>query len=286
MRDPAGGGGQLVVVATPIGNLGDLSPRAREVLDRADVVYCEDTRRSRILFSACDLKARGRLRSLREHNEATLSVEVVDRVAAGELVALVSDAGTPGISDPGRRVVAAVAEAGLIVSTTPGPSAVVAALSVSGFETERFVMEGFVPRRAGERRRRFDEWAREGRTVVFYESPQRLVTTLAELASRFADRRVAVGRELTKVHEEVVRGTLRDVASHWADGEVRGEVVVVLEGAVATSADTEAVRASLVDELSAGGSVRDAVNVVADRLGVGRRAVYDAALAIRSERGS
>ncbi len=282
MDDPVGG--QLIVVATPIGNLGDLSPRAREVLDRADVVYCEDTRRTRILFSACGLAPRGRLRSLREHNEVAVSADVVRLVAGGALAALVSDAGTPGVSDPGRRVVAAVAAAGLVVSTTPGPSAVVAALSISGLDMERFVMEGFVPRRAGERDRRFDEWSRERRTIVFYESPRRLVTTLAELAARFADRRVAVGRELTKVHEEVVRGTLREVAAHWTAGEVRGEVVVVLEGAAAVDVSDEDVRASLIEQLGAGATVRDAVNAVADGLGVARRVAYDAALAIRSER--
>ncbi len=284
MQEPTSEGGRLVVVATPIGNLGDLSARARDVLGRADVVYCEDTRRTRVLLSACGVASRGRLRSLREHNEAAQSEDVVNLVAAGGLVALVSDAGTPGISDPGRRVVAAVAAAGLIVSTTPGPSAVIAALSVSGLETERFVMEGFVPRRAGERRLRFDEWSREARTIVFYESPQRLVATLGELAARFGDRRVAVGRELTKVHEEVVRGPLDVVASHWADGEVRGEVVVVLEGASSTVVADDLVRSSLVEALGTGASVRDAVTAVADELGVAHRVAYEVALAIRSER--
>ena len=286
MQVPMGGPGEFVVVATPIGNLEDLSPRARAVLASADVVYCEDTRRTRVLFSAFGLTPRGRLRSLREHNEMTESVEVVERVASGAVVALVSDAGTPGISDPGRRVVAAVAEAGLRVTTTPGPSAVVAALSVSGLDTERFVMEGFVPRRSGDRRTRFAQWATEARTIVFYESPQRLVATLGELAELFGDRRVVVARELTKLHEELVRGPLREVAGRWAEGEVRGEVVVVLEGAAPAAIPETAVREALERRLGAGETVRDAVSAVADELRVAHRIAYDVALRIRSERGS
>ncbi len=285
MRERTGGPGEFVVVATPIGNLGDLSPRARSVLESANVVYCEDTRRTRVLFSACGLSARGRLRSLREHNEAAESVEVVERVANGEVVALVSDAGTPGISDPGRRVVAAVAEAGLRVTTTPGPSAVVAALSVSGLDTDRFVMEGFVPRRSGDRRARYAQWSLEPRTIVFYESPQRLVATLGELAALWPDRRVSVVRELTKLHEEVVRGDLAQVATHWAEGAVRGEIVVVLEGAAPVPTGAPVIRAELERRLGAGESVRDAANAVAEEFNVAHRVAYDVALAIRSERG-
>ncbi len=286
MQEPTGGQGEFVVVATPIGNLEDLSPRARSVLASADIVYCEDTRRTRVLFSACGITPRGRLRSLREYNEMAESVEVVERVSAGAVVALVSDAGTPGISDPGRRVVAAVAQAGLRVSTTPGPSAVVAALSISGLDTERFVMEGFVPRRAGERRARFSQWTTEARTIVFYESPQRLVATLGELADQFGERRVVVARELTKFHEQVVRGSLAEVATYWAEGDVRGEVVVVLEGAAPVATPDEAVRDALERRLATGETVRDAVSAVAEELRVAHRIAYDVALRIRSERGA
>ncbi len=163
--------GELVLVATPLGNLGDLSPRAQELLARADAIYCEDTRRSRTLLSAHGIPAGGRLHALHEHNEARESERVRDRVAAGELVVLVSDAGTPGISDPGARAVATVVRAGLRVTTAPGPSAVIAALSVSGLPTERFVMEGFLPRKSGERAEWYRQWEFEERTVVFYESP-------------------------------------------------------------------------------------------------------------------
>ncbi|MGC8509447.1 MAG: 16S rRNA (cytidine(1402)-2'-O)-methyltransferase [Acidimicrobiales bacterium] len=277
--DASGREGSLVVVATPLGNLGDLSSRALAILGEADVVFCEDTRRSRTLFAAHGLHPRTRLRSLHQHNEAAQCEEVVARVRAGQTVALVSDAGTPGISDPGERVVAAVAAAGLRVSTAPGPSAVVAALSISGLATERFVMEGFVPRRAGERLARLEQWDRETRTVVFYESPVRLVATLEQMARRWPDRAVCVVRELTKVHEEVLRGTVAEVHQALARREVIGEVVVVLAGATtAVDVDEDVVRAALGELIDAGTSVRDAVSSVATRLGVAHRRVYRIAL--------
>ena len=280
------GPGELVVVATPLGNLGDLSPRALDVLTTANVVYCEDTRHSRTLFSAFGVRPAGRLEALHQHNEAAMCDVVVARVAAGDVVALVSDAGTPGISDPGARIVAAVAAAGLRVTTAPGPSAVVAALSVSGLDTERFVMDGFVPRKAGERRELFDRWAREDRTIVAFESPQRIGATLAELAGRFADRPVAVVRELTKMHEEVVRGSLDDVSRRFAGREVKGEVVVVLAGATTPPPPDDALRAALGDELAAGASVRDAATAVADALGVSHRHAYAIALTLRGDQGA
>lgn len=277
------GAGQLVVVATPLGNLGDISRRALDLLGSADVVYCEDTRHSRTLFSAHAIPIHGRLQSLHEHNEASQCADVVERVRNGETVVLISDAGTPGISDPGSRVVAAVAEAGLIVSTAPGPSAVIAALTISGLPTERFCMEGFVPRKHGDRAALYGQWTREERTIVFYESPQRLVTTLGELAQLFADRRVAVAREITKMHEEVVRGTLAEVAALFASREVLGEVVVVLEGAApGVPIDEGTVRSALREQLGSGASVRDAVASVADALGVSHRDTYRIALEVRA----
>ncbi len=273
--------GQLVVVATPLGNLGDLSERALAVLADADVLYCEDTRRTRQLLAARRIDAAGRLEALHEHNEAQRAAEVVARVARGETVALVSDAGTPLVSDPGARVVAAVAEAGLLVTTTPGPSAVVAALSVSGLAAERFCFEGFFPRRAGEQRARLEEWARETRPIVFFESPRRLGATLAALAGRFPERRAAVVRELTKLYEEVARGPISELAERFA-GEVRGEVVVVLEGADAPAAPTRAELEGALDAAIARGlSTRAAVEEVAGALGVARREAYDVALTLR-----
>lgn len=274
--------GQLVVVATPLGNLGDISKRALELLATADLVYCEDTRRSSTLFSANGIAVRGRLRALHEHNEASMCEEIVEHVESRRVVVLISDAGTPGISDPGARVVAAVAGAGLKVTTAPGPSAVIAALSISGLNTDRFVMEGFVPRKAGERRVLYDQWEHERRTIVFYESPQRLATTMHEIADRFALRNVAVAREITKLHEEVIRGTVREVADLVAGREIIGEIVVVLDGSVETrDVDPTDIRAALEAQFASGVSVRDAVDAVEEDLGVAHRDVYRLALELK-----
>ena len=276
--------GQLVLVATPLGNLGDLSPRALEFFRRADVIYCEDTRHSRVLFSANGIASGGRLQALHEHNEVAQSEHVVTRVREGQLVVLISDAGTPGISDPGTRVVAAVATAGLRVSTAPGPSAVVAALSISGLPTERFIMEGFFPRKANDRARLVASWAEEERTIVFYESPQRLVGVLSELAQTFPDRRVAVVRELTKLHEEVIRGTTREVAAVLEQRVILGEIVVVLEGGEPViDVDDELVRRALREQFSTGVSTRDAVDFVSETLGASHRVVYQMALEVKKD---
>ena len=276
--------GQLVLVATPLGNLGDLSPRALEVFRRADVIYCEDTRHSRVLFSANGIASGGRLQALHEHNEVAQSEHVVTRVREGQLVVLISDAGTPGISDPGTRVVAAVAAAGLRVSTAPGPSAVVAALSISGLPTERFIMEGFFPRKANDRARLVASWAEEERTIVFYESPQRLAGVLSELAQTFPDRRVAVVRELTKLHEEVIRGTTREVAAVLEQRVILGEIVVVLEGGEPViDVDDELVRRALREQFSSGVSTRDAVDFVSETLGASHRVVYQMALEVKKD---
>lgn len=283
MENSTTASGRLVIVATPLGNLGDISRRALELLASADLVYCEDTRRSSTLFSAHAIAVNGRLRAMHEHNEASLCEEIVEHVASGRVIVVISDAGTPGISDPGARVVAAVAEAGLEVTTAPGPSAVVAALTISGLATERFCMEGFVPRKAGDRARLYAQWVNEPRTIVFYESPQRLATTLAEMAVHFANRRVCVAREITKLHEEVVRGTVQQVAELMGARDVIGEVVVVLEGAPdAPLLDDDFVRAALAEQLTSGATTRDAVTFVAQSLGVAHRVVYRLALELRA----
>ncbi len=281
MDESSARSGSLILVATPLGNLGDITRRAVSVLTHADVIYCEDTRRTRALLSALEIPSAGRLVALHAHNEAQLSQRVLADVAAGRQVALVSDAGTPGISDPGARVVAAVAGAGLNVSTAPGASAVLGALCVSGLDTEHFVMDGFVPRRAGERRDLFAAWSREPRTIVAFESPQRLCATLEELAALFPERSAAVVRELTKLHEEVQRGTLAELAARFAAREVRGEVVLVLAGAPRAHVDEQSVREALRERLEAGASVRDAASEVAARLGVAHRVAYELALALR-----
>lgn len=276
--------GQLVIVATPLGNLGDISRRALELLSTADVIYCEDTRRSSTLFSAHSIAVNGRLRALHEHNEASLCDQVVAQVAGGQIVVVISDAGTPGISDPGARVVAAVAAAGFVVTTAPGPSAVVAALTISGLPTERFAMEGFMPRKAGEREAWYVQWLHEPRTIVFYESPQRLAATLQEMVGPFGSRRICVAREITKLHEEVLRGTVAEIAELVNARELLGELVVVLEGNLeAEVVDDELIRAALRDQVDEGASTRDAVSFVAESLGVAHRIVYQMALELRAD---
>ena len=193
-------GAALVLVGTPIGNLGDLSPRAVEALSSADVVVCEDTRRTGRLLAAAGVKAR-RLMAAHEHNEAAAAASVVDRLRAGETVAVVTDAGMPGVSDPGERLVAAAVAAGFEVRVVPGPTAAVAALVASGLPTGRFAFEGFLPRRGSERGERLTAVATDARTVVLYEAPHRLARTLADLVEVCGgDRRIAIGRELTKLH--------------------------------------------------------------------------------------
>ena len=270
----------LTVVATPIGNLADLTPRAREALEQADRICCEDTRRTRTLLSALNIEGGGRLVAVHEHNEASRCAEVISWVGAGESVVLVSDAGTPIISDPGSRIVEAVLNAGLAVTTAPGPSAVVAAISVAGIPADRFCFEGFLPRRGAERRARLARIAAEDRAVVLYESARRVGGTLAELASICEPtRRVAMVRELTKLHEEVQRGALADLAASLADVELLGEVVLVLEGTSAEGEVSEEVlRGAVAEALGRGLSVRDAADAAAAATGAPRRAAYAIAL--------
>jgi len=281
--------GLLVLVATPIGNLGDLSPRARAVLEAADLICCEDTRRTRALLSAMGIAAGGahgdRLLSLHGHNEEARVDRVQACVAGGGTVAVVSDAGTPGISDPGTLLVSRLSEAGEEVSIVPGPTSVVAALVISGLATDRFCVEGFLPRKGGERRDRVAALMADGRTTVVLEAPGRVAATLAELAAVDAARRVAVVRELTKVHEEVWRGTLGDAAEAFAARQVRGEVVVVIAGATpagppSDEAIDDAVRARLRN--GQGEGPRQIALVVAEELGVPRRTIYEAVLRLRS----
>jgi len=279
----------LVLVATPIGNLGDLSPRARAVLEAADLICCEDTRRTRALLSAMGIPAGGahgdRLLSLHGHNEGSRVERVQACVAGGGTVAVVSDAGTPGISDPGTLLVSALSEAGEEVSIVPGPTSVVAALVISGLPTDRFCVEGFLPRKGGERRDRVAALMADGRTTVLLEAPGRVAATLAELAAVDAARRVAVVRELTKVHEEVWRGTVGEAAEAFGARQVRGEVVVVVAGATpAGPPSDEAIDDAVRERLrrGEGEGPRQIALVVAEELGVPRRKVYEAALRLRS----
>ena len=280
--------GRLVLVATPIGNLGDLSPRARAVLAAADLICCEDTRRTRALLSAMGIPAGGvhgdRLLSLHGHNEGERVDRVQACVAGGGTVAVVTDAGTPGISDPGTLLVSRLSEAGEDVSVVPGPTSVVAALVISGLPTDRFCVEGFLPRKGGERRDRVAALMADGRTTVLLEAPGRVAATLAELAAVDAARRIAVVRELTKVHEEVWRGTTGEGAEAFAARQVRGEVVVVIAGATpAGPPSDEAIDDAVRERLrnGPGEGPRQIALVVAEELGVPRRTVYEAVLRLR-----
>jgi 16S rRNA (cytidine1402-2'-O)-methyltransferase len=276
--------GSLVVVGTPIGNLGDLSPRAVAVLTAADVIYCEDTRHSRKLVSHAGI-AGATLRSLHEHNEDERIDEVVTSVREGRTVAVVSDAGMPGVSDPGSRVVGAVAAAGLTVTVVPGPSAVLAALVGSGLATDRFCFEGFLPRSGKERRAVLAALATETRTTVVFEAPGRVAGTLSDLSEACGpDRPVVVARELTKLHEEFFRGSMAEAASWAGARSVRGEVVLVVGGAAVVEdpgVGDDVLSAALAERLGAGERTRGVVDEVATAFGVPRRRVYELALALR-----
>jgi len=273
--------GTLVLVATPIGNLADLSPRAIEALQTAALICCEDTRRTGGLLSHFGIRG-VRMAIANEHTETARIDEVLDLLAAGRTVAVVTDAGTPGISDPGERLVAATIEAGHTVSAVPGPSADVMALVISGLPSARYVMDGFLPRSGPERAIRMREAAVESRTVVLYEAPHRLVRTLTDLHALCGGaRRVVLARELTKIHEEVWRGTLAEALTHVAEREPLGEYVIVLAGAPsAAEATDDEIRDGLTRELAGGASKKTAVATVADHLGVAKNRVYDLALGL------
>jgi len=227
--------GRLEVVATPIGNLGDLSFRARAALVAADLIAAEDTRRTGALLAAIGVS--GTLISLHDHNETGRIEELVRELAAGKVIALVSDAGTPLLSDPGYHLVRAAAEAGIDIRAIPGASALTAALSIAGLPTDRFVFEGFLPARAGERRAALARLSAETRTLVFFEAPHRIAATLADLAQLFgAQRRAVVAREITKLHESVYRGTLADLAATSIEepNMARGEITLLVDGAAGT----------------------------------------------------
>jgi 16S rRNA (cytidine1402-2'-O)-methyltransferase len=278
--------GRLVLVATPIGNLGDLSPRAVEELAKADVVAAEDTRRTRALLTHAGVPAAGRLRSVHAHNERESAEWVVDAVRDGSAVVYVTDAGMPGISDPGTRLVRACLDAGFPVDVVPGPSAVLTALVLSGFPTDRFVFEGFLPRRGTDRRERIAALVSETRTVVLYESPKRVHATLTQLLAACGPlREVAVARELTKLHEEVWRGPLEQAVGHVELTEPRGEHVIVLAPAPpAPEASDDEIDAHVLAALGEGLSTRDAAARVARDLHVPRRRTYDAATRLKARR--
>ena len=271
--------GTLYLIATPIGNLGDLSPRAAATLEAADFVAAEDTRVTMKLLSHLGLKKP--MVSYHEHNKASAGPAILARLLAGESCALATDAGTPAISDPGEDLVRLCAENGVAVQAIPGCCALISALAVSGLPTGRFVFEGFLPVNKAERRERLQNLLGEERTLIFYEAPHRLRTTLADLLAAFGDRNAALCRELTKLHEDTMRATLSQAAAWYQENEPRGEYVLVISGAERTreqAVTLEQGAAMVLERRERGERMKDAVRQVAADTGLARNELYDAAL--------
>ncbi|WP_203995237.1 16S rRNA (cytidine(1402)-2'-O)-methyltransferase [Sphaerisporangium rufum] len=270
--------GKLVLAGAPIGRAQDASARLRDALASADVVAAEDTRRLRRLAADLGVTLGGRVVSYYDANEAARAAELLEALCDGRTVLVITDAGMPGVSDPGYRLTRLAVEAGVPVTALPGPSAVTTALAISGLPSDRFCFEGFPPRKPGERGRRLAALAGEERTMVFFEAPHRLAACLSAMAEAFgADRPAAVCRELTKTYEEVRRGPLGELAA-WAAGDVRGEITLVVAGRVAGAAEPDL--AELVERVAdrerAGATRKDAIAEVARAAGVPRRELYDA----------
>lgn len=277
-------GGMLVLAGTPIGASVDASESLRTLLASADVIAAEDTRVLKKLLLRLGITTAAHIVAYFEGNESARTPELIERMTSGATVALVTDAGMPSVSDPGFRLVSAAIEAGVRVSAVPGPSAVLTALAVSGLPTDRFCFEGFLPRRAGERRRRLAALADEPRTMVFFEAPHRLGAFLSDAASALGDERPgAICRELTKPYEEIVRGGLGELAA-WASGEVRGEVTVVIGGAPDRTVDAGDALGLVRVRMAAGEKLSAAVAEVSQATGANRRALYAAALAQKEDR--
>jgi len=272
--------GMLYLVPTPIGNLGDISQRCRETLEAADFIAAEDTRVSLKLLNHLEIKKP--LVSYYEHNRAESGPRILERILAGETCALVSDAGSPAISDPGEDLVALCAQNGVTVSAIPGPCAVITALSISGLPTGRFTFEGFLSTNKKSRQDHLKALNGEQRTMVFYEAPHKLLNTLQDLLTAFGpDRRISLCRELTKLHEEVIRTTLQGALDYYAELAPRGEYVLVLEGAA--PAEDEAVMLEdalqlVSDRIAAGLSRKDAVKQIARETGISKNILYEASL--------
>jgi 16S rRNA (cytidine1402-2'-O)-methyltransferase len=273
----------VVLAGTPLGRPEDAPARLRDALATAPVIAAEDTRRLRRLCADLGVTPAGRVLSYYDANEASRVPQLLDALRGGQDVLVVTDAGMPAVSDPGYRLVAAAIEAGIDVTSLPGPSAVTTALAVSGLPVDRFCFEGFLPRKAGERRRALAELATERRTLVFFEAPHRLAATLADLAVAFgADRPAAVCRELTKTHEEIRRGQLGELVE-WAAAEVRGEITLVVAGAAAAAEEAAPgeLAADVAAREAAGLARKDAIAAVARERGVRKRAVFDAVVAAK-----
>jgi 16S rRNA (cytidine1402-2'-O)-methyltransferase len=270
--------GRLLVCATPIGNLGDVTLRVLDALRDADVIEAEDTRVTRKLLSRYDIHTP--LEAYHAKNLTERTPAVVERVRRGETIALVSDAGTPGVSDPGAALVAACLDAGLAVEVLPGPSAIITALVAGGLPTHAFYFGGFLPRKAGERRRAIEALRDLNATLVFYESPRRAAATLGDIAAVMPGRSAAMGRELTKLFEEIARGPVERLAEELAGRELKGEVVLMVgppgRDQAPAEPEPDELRRMVAGHVAAGMSTKDAVRAVAAETGAGRNAVYAA----------
>ncbi|MGZ0710337.1 16S rRNA (cytidine(1402)-2'-O)-methyltransferase (plasmid) [Coraliomargarita sp. W4R53] len=270
----------IILAATPIGNLGDASRRLIEMLETVRVIAAEDTRTTQRLLAALAVTNRPRLIALHDHNEKERSPEIVELAREADVLVL-SDAGMPTVSDPGYGLVAAAVMAGVGVTVIPGPSAVLAALAVSGLPTDRFTFEGFVPRKHGERMTSFKSLATEPRTMVFFDAPTRVAATLADMAASFgADRRATVSRELTKFYEETARGSLTELVS-WAEAGVRGELVIVVAGAEPQEVGFDDAVVQMLALVASGTRLKDAASEVSQHTGHSSRELYQASLAAR-----
>ncbi|MCC6376447.1 MAG: 16S rRNA (cytidine(1402)-2'-O)-methyltransferase [Microbacteriaceae bacterium] len=265
----------IILAATPIGNLGDASRRLVDALEAAEIVVAEDTRVAIQLMRGLQVKNQPKLVALHEHNEEALVASLVEAARTSDLL-VVTDAGMPTISDPGYRLVVAATKADVPVTVLPGPSAVLTALALSGLPTDRFVFDGFVPRKS--RRKFFAGLAREERTMVFLESPNRLAETLSDLSAELGeDRKVAVARELTKLHEEVRRGTASELAD-WARGGVRGEICLVVEGAKPVKVDFDSAARQVRALVASGKALKEAAAEVSEVTGHSKRELYESGL--------
>jgi 16S rRNA (cytidine1402-2'-O)-methyltransferase len=276
--------GILYIVATPIGNLEDITLRALRVLKEVDLIAAEDTRHTRILLSHYDIRTP--LTSYHEHNERTKARPLVDRLLGGENIALVSDAGTPAISDPGYRLVVDAIHAGIRVIPLPGAAALAAALSAGGLPTDRFAFEGFLPAKKQERRARLQELRQDARTLVFYEAPHRLNESLQDMQQILGNREIAIGRELSKVHEEFLRGTVSEVIARFADREVKGEITIVVHGCTDESqVSKENIGTEIRRLIDEGMGMKDISELLGERFHVSKRQIYQLALKLKSEKG-
>lgn len=273
----------LILAATPIGNLADASKRLRETLATAEVIAAEDTRKTKQLLQLLEINTTAKLVPLHDHNEKDKAAQLAEQARAQDVV-LVSDAGMPTVSDPGYRVVAYAVLHEVPVTVVPGPSAPITALALSGMATDRFAFEGFLPRKQGELRKKLQALAADQRTLIFFESPRRIADSVIAIAEIFgADRRVAVCRELTKMHEEVIRLEAAALVDYLRSRELKGEIVLVIEGAAAPPIDADDALQQVVARVQAGQRLKDAAREIAQQNGLKPRELYEKAIAARSE---